>query len=79
MSAAELGASMDSDSFIHRTEGDPEATLSPFSVSSNWMDDGNETNWNQFQQPGWQVRHSEWMKTWMDEMYPTEFVVVCFF
>lgn len=45
--------SMDAVSLIQR---DMEATSFPVSVTADWLEeDGNETTWNQFQQPDWQV------------------------
>lgn len=34
---------------------DMEATSWPFSVTTDWQEDGNEMTGNQFQQPDWQV------------------------
>lgn len=40
-----------------------EATPFPLSVTADWLEDGNETSGNQFQQPDWQVReNSDWFK-----------------
>lgn len=36
-------------------ERDLEATLMPLTVTSDWLEDDNETIRNQFQQPDWQV------------------------
>ncbi|XP_027869538.1 substance-K receptor [Xiphophorus couchianus] len=46
---------MDAESLIKHFQRDPEATLMPLSATSDWLDDGNETTGNQFQQPDWQV------------------------
>lgn len=56
VSAGEPGLRMDSDSFAQHVDRDLGTTLIPFSVTSDWTEDGNETSWNQFQQPDWQVR-----------------------
>lgn len=37
--------------------GDMEATSLPFSLTTDWLEDGNETVVNQFQQPDWQVEN----------------------
>uniref|UniRef100_A0A3B4GEH8 Tachykinin receptor 2 n=1 Tax=Pundamilia nyererei TaxID=303518 RepID=A0A3B4GEH8_9CICH len=34
---------------------DEETTSWPLSMTTEWLEDGNETTWNQFQQPDWQV------------------------
>lgn len=40
-----------------------EATSFPLSVTADWLEDGNETSGNQFQQPDWQVgEYSDWSK-----------------
>ncbi|KAG7236006.1 hypothetical protein INR49_001404 [Caranx melampygus] len=49
------GEKMDAESLIQHIERDMEATLLPLSVSEDWLEDGNETTGNQFQQPDWQV------------------------
>ncbi|KAG7483448.1 substance-K receptor [Solea senegalensis] len=46
---------MDAESLTQHIEGDMEATSLPLSVTADWLDDGNETTGNQFQQPDWQV------------------------
>lgn len=47
---------MDAVSLIQHVERDMEATSFPGSVTADWLEeDGNETTWNQFQQPDWQV------------------------
>uniref|UniRef100_A0A3Q1JKT7 G-protein coupled receptors family 1 profile domain-containing protein n=1 Tax=Anabas testudineus TaxID=64144 RepID=A0A3Q1JKT7_ANATE len=46
---------MDTDSLIQHVERDMEATSFPLPVTTDWLDDGNETTVNLFQQPDWQV------------------------
>ncbi|XP_030576063.1 substance-K receptor [Archocentrus centrarchus] len=46
---------MDADSLIQHIERDTETTSWPLSMTTEWLEDGNETTWNQFQQPDWQV------------------------
>lgn len=46
---------MDAVSVIQHIEQDMEATSFPLSVTDDWLEDGNETTGNQFQQPDWQV------------------------
>ncbi len=46
---------MDAESLIQHIERDMEATSFPLSVTADWLEDGNETTWNQFQQPDFQV------------------------
>ncbi|XP_049421549.1 substance-K receptor isoform X1 [Epinephelus fuscoguttatus] len=46
---------MDAESLIRHVERDMEATSLPFAVTTDWLEDGNETIGNQFQQPDWQV------------------------
>ncbi|KAK2854164.1 hypothetical protein Q5P01_006825 [Channa striata] len=46
---------MDAESLIQHIERDVEATSLPLSLTTDWLDDGNGTTGNQFQQPGWQV------------------------
>uniref|UniRef100_A0A672YFT1 Substance-K receptor n=1 Tax=Sphaeramia orbicularis TaxID=375764 RepID=A0A672YFT1_9TELE len=46
---------MEAESLIQHIDRDVEATSLPFSVTADWLDDGNETTVNQFQQPDWQV------------------------
>lgn len=46
---------MDAESLIHHVDRDMETTSFPLSVTPDWLDDGNETTGNQFQQPDWQV------------------------
>lgn len=51
-----MDKSMDAVSLIQHVERDMEATSFPGSVTADWLEeDGNETTWNQFQQPDWQV------------------------
>ena len=40
---------------IQHVDRDMEATSWPFSVTTDWQEDGNETTGNQFKQPDWQV------------------------
>lgn len=48
--------SLDAASLIQHVERDMEATSLPVSGTADWLEeDGNETTWNQFQQPDWQV------------------------
>lgn len=48
--------SLDAVSLIQHVEPDLEATSLPGAGTADWLDeDGNETTWNQFQQPDWQV------------------------
>lgn len=49
-------ATMDAESLIQHIERDTEATSLPLSMTTDWMEDGNDTTGNQFQQPDWQVR-----------------------
>ncbi|CAG5854408.1 substance-K receptor isoform 2-T2 [Menidia menidia] len=44
---------MDAESLVQQK--DLKTTLMPLPVTSDWLDDGNETTGNQFQQPDWQV------------------------
>ncbi|XP_051236474.1 substance-K receptor isoform X2 [Dicentrarchus labrax] len=46
---------MDAEGLIQHIERDMEATSFPLSVTTDWLEDGNETTGNQFQQPDWQV------------------------
>lgn len=47
---------MDAMNLIQHVERDMEATSFPGLVTADWLEeDGNETTWNQFQQPDWQV------------------------
>lgn len=46
---------MDAERLIQHVERDMETTSFPLSVTPDWLDDGNETTENQFQQPDWQV------------------------
>ncbi|XP_071401229.1 substance-K receptor isoform X3 [Centroberyx affinis] len=46
---------MDADSLVQHTDRDMEATSLPLSVTADWLEDGNDTTGNQFQQPDWQV------------------------
>lgn len=46
---------MEAVSLIRRDDPDVEATSFPPSVTADWLEDGNETTGNQFQQPDWQV------------------------
>lgn len=46
---------MDAQSAAQNTERQMEATSFPLSVTTDWLEDGNETTENQFQQPDWQV------------------------
>lgn len=46
---------MDAESLIQHIERAMEATSFPLSVTADWLEDGNETTGNQFQQPDWQV------------------------
>ena len=46
---------MDAENPVKHIERDMEATSLPFSVTTDWLEDGNETIGNQFQQPDWQV------------------------
>lgn len=46
---------MEAESFIQHVERDLEGTSLPLSVTADWLEDGNETTGNQFQQPDWQV------------------------
>ncbi|XP_029000102.1 substance-K receptor isoform X2 [Betta splendens] len=46
---------MDVEGLIQHIERDMEATSFPLSDTTGWLDDGNETTGNQFQQPHWQV------------------------
>ncbi|XP_071753206.1 substance-K receptor isoform X2 [Centroberyx gerrardi] len=46
---------MDAESLVQHTDRDMEATSLPLSVTADWLEDGNETTGNQFQQPDWQV------------------------
>lgn len=47
---------MDAGSLIQHIERDEETTSWPLSMTTEWLEDGNETTLNQFQQPDWQVR-----------------------
>eukprot|EP00064_Thunnus_orientalis_P004859 superscaffoldBa00000459_g4872 len=49
---------MDAESFIQHVERDVEGTSLPLSVTADWLEDGNETTGNQFQQPDWQCYYS---------------------
>lgn len=41
---------------VNLIQRDMEATSFPVSVTADWLEEeGNETTWNQFQQPDWQV------------------------
>nr|XP_020445473.1 substance-K receptor [Monopterus albus] len=42
-------------SLAQQTELTMEVTSLPLSATTEWLEDGNETTGNQFQQPGWQV------------------------
>lgn len=46
---------MDDVGLVQHIERDTEATPFPLSVTDDWLEDGNETSGNQFQQPDWQV------------------------
>ncbi|XP_054869152.1 substance-K receptor isoform X1 [Amphiprion ocellaris] len=46
---------MEAESLIQHIERDMEVTSEPLSVTADWLEDGNETTGNQFQQPDWQV------------------------
>ncbi|XP_068614150.1 substance-K receptor-like [Brachionichthys hirsutus] len=46
---------MDDQRLTQGVERDMEATSFPLSATVDWLEDGNETNGNQFQQPDWQV------------------------
>lgn len=46
---------MDDVSLVQHIERETEATTFPLSVTDDWLEDGNETTGNQFQQPDWQV------------------------
>lgn len=46
---------MDDVGLVQHIERDMEATAFPLSVTDDWLEDGNETSGNQFQQPDWQV------------------------
>lgn len=44
-------------------EKNMETTSFPLSVTADWLEDGNETSGNQFQQPDWQVgENSDWFE-----------------
>ncbi|XP_053721297.1 substance-K receptor isoform X1 [Synchiropus splendidus] len=49
------GHIMGEESFIKHIQRDVETTLVPLSETTEWLEDGNETMGNQFQQPDWQV------------------------
>lgn len=57
-------ANMDAGSLIQHIERDEETTSWPLSMTTEWLEDGNETTWNQFQQPDWQVREKHWDNKW---------------
>lgn len=40
---------------VQHIDRDTEATSFPLSDTTDWLDVGNETTGNQFQQPDWQV------------------------
>lgn len=47
---------LDAGGLLQHAGPDGEATSLPVSVTADWLEeDGNETTWNQFQQPDWQV------------------------
>lgn len=46
---------MDAESVFQHVERGMEATSLPFSVTTDWLEDGNETIGNQFEQADWQV------------------------
>lgn len=46
---------MDDTSLVQHIERETEVTSFPLSVTDAWLEDGNETTGNQFQQPDWQV------------------------
>lgn len=46
---------MDDSSLIQHIDRETETTAFPLSVTNDWLEDGNETTGNQFQQPDWQV------------------------
>lgn len=46
---------MEPESFIQHIERDTEGTPLPLSMTTDWIEDGNDTAGNQFQQPVWQV------------------------
>lgn len=61
---------MDTDSLIQHVERDMEATSFPLPVTTDWLDDGNETTVNLFQQPDWQVggiERDHRLKWWKSE------------
>lgn len=55
--------SLDAVSLLQHVERDVEATSLPVSVTADWLEeDANETTWNQFQQPDWQVRETQMLE-----------------
>lgn len=46
---------MDAVGLVQHIERDTESTPSPLTVTDDWLEDGNETSGNRFQQPDWQV------------------------
>lgn len=52
--------SLDAVTLIQHVERDLQATSAPASATADWLEeDANETTWNQFQQPDWQVREND--------------------
>lgn len=47
---------MDDVGLVQHMEPETEATPFPLSVTDDWLEDGNETTGNLFQQPDWQVQ-----------------------
>lgn len=61
---------------IQHIEQNMEATSFPLSVTADWLEDGNETTGNQFQQPDWQVGEIQRNQKWTSDFLLVEIVYV---